>query len=136
MSRLTNRKDQIYEAWVQLVNEGSINEAIVRPVIAESWKRCLTAEINPRAKTPTFDYTRDSEILSKEKNKLLQIALPVMNDLYQLVRGSDFVVILVDEEGFILETIGDEDVLENAKKGILVKERVWLKKLSKWAGRP
>lgn len=125
MSRLTNRKDQIYEAWVQLVKEGSINEAIVRPVIAESWKRCLTAEINPRAKTPTFDYTRHSEILSKEKNTLLQIALPVMNDLYQLVRGSGFVVVLADEEGYILETIGDEDVLENAKKGILVKGSNW-----------
>ncbi len=120
MSKLANRKTQIYEAWAELVNTGAINTSVVRPVIAQSWKRSLSLGIDPKAKRPIKVCTGDIELILTEKNKLIEIAIPVMKDLYQLVQGSGFVVVLADEKGNIIETTGDEDVRESAKRGNLV----------------
>lgn len=38
-----------------------------------------------------------------------------MEQLYQIVRGSGFVVMLCNHDGFLLELIGDQDVIEDAQ---------------------
>ena len=50
----------------------------------------------------------------EEKSELIVTTEPFMNQLYNFVKGSYFFAILTDEEGCILNVIGDEDVLEVA----------------------
>ncbi|AOY75214.1 sigma-54-dependent Fis family transcriptional regulator [Clostridium formicaceticum] len=47
-------------------------------------------------------------------SNLIVTTEPFMNQLYNFVKGSYFFVILTDDEGCILNVIGDEDVLEVA----------------------
>ncbi|AKL97171.1 signal-transduction and transcriptional-control protein Stc [Clostridium aceticum] len=47
-------------------------------------------------------------------SNLIVTTEPFMNQMYNFVKGSYFFVILTDDEGCILNVIGDEDVLEEA----------------------
>ncbi len=49
------------------------------------------------------------------RRDLIDDARPYMKNLYNFVKGSGYLVILTDEEGYILEVIGDDDVIENAE---------------------
>jgi transcriptional regulator of acetoin/glycerol metabolism len=52
-------------------------------------------------------------LLDKRKT-LIDVARPFMGNLYQFVASSLFVVLLCDERGYILETVGDPEVIEHA----------------------
>ncbi len=52
----------------------------------------------------------------EKKRELIVTATPFMNQLYNFVRGSNFLAILTDEEGCILDVIGDNEILSEAFK--------------------
>ncbi|WP_302886574.1 hypothetical protein [uncultured Slackia sp.] len=41
-----DQKSQV-EAWRRFIVTGEIDESVVRPEIARSWKRCRAAGVNP-----------------------------------------------------------------------------------------
>jgi len=45
---------------------------------------------------------------------LIQIAEPFLSKLYNFVKGTDFFVLLTDEDGCILSIFGDEGILSQA----------------------
>ncbi|MCX7950962.1 MAG: sigma-54-dependent Fis family transcriptional regulator [Clostridiales bacterium] len=49
-----------------------------------------------------------------KRRKLILSAIPFMNMLYDFVKGYDFFLILTDEEGCILNIVGDEKILKEA----------------------
>ena len=49
----------------------------------------------------------------KHNRKLIAIAEPFMKNLYRIVAGSGFVVALTDGRGYIMEILGDQDMLVN-----------------------
>ena len=53
------------------------------------------------------------ERLSKNR-ELLVVAVPLMEELYNFVKGSNFFAVLTDREGCILNIIGDEKILSEA----------------------
>jgi len=52
----------------------------------------------------------------EEKKELIVIATPFMNSLYNFVKGSNFFAIITDEEGCILNVIGDKGIVDEAFK--------------------
>ena len=50
-----------------------------------------------------------------------EVAVPYLQVLYDFIKGSEFVVILSDEEGYLLFEEGDPGIMEIARKGGLVK---------------
>ncbi|MDF2678075.1 MAG: hypothetical protein K0Q97_2412 [Bacillota bacterium] len=58
----------------------------------------------------------EKELFNKiELNReLILSALPIMNKVYEFVKGSNFFLILTDKDGCILNVIGDEDILSEA----------------------
>lgn len=106
--------NQTYWEWEKAVGAKPINRAAVNPQIAESWLRCSKAGVNPYGNER--HYRLDAKILSKvlkEKEILITIAKPFMSNLYEFVKGSGFVVVLTDENGYIMEMFGDEDTIQN-----------------------
>ncbi len=53
------------------------------------------------------------EILER-KRELIELSMPFIEHLYNIVKGSNFFTILTDENGCILNVIGDEKILEEA----------------------
>jgi PAS domain S-box-containing protein len=56
----------------------------------------------------------------KEKSNLIMTSSPFIENLYNLVKGSNFFAILTDEEGCILNMIGDDDILKKSFQNALV----------------
>ncbi|MDD2481633.1 MAG: sigma 54-interacting transcriptional regulator [Lutispora sp.] len=50
----------------------------------------------------------------KRKQELIELSKPFIEHLYNFVKGSNFFTILTDENGCILNVIGDEEILEEA----------------------
>lgn len=118
---LLNLKERLYAAWQDFVSWGSVNTEWVRPEIGESWQRSITAGINPYSSRVLF--TLDEEELEKHreaKRELWEISAPIMRNLYQFVQSSGFIVSLIDQDGIILESVGDQNTCQLAAEHDLV----------------
>ena len=82
--------------------------------VGESWRRCRDRGVNPYDESlhPQMDEAA-LEAMLLEKAELIATAKPVMEELYEFVRGSGFVVVLADEAGYIMELFADEGTLSH-----------------------
>lgn len=98
--------------------------------VLDGWARCREYGLAP------YDYVYANKLTGielenvlLENRELIQAARPFMENLYSLVKGTGFAVILADKNGCLLEIIGDEEPLNilikkiNIAKGILWEER-------------
>jgi transcriptional regulator of acetoin/glycerol metabolism len=99
--------------WKGFVRTGTAQEAHVPKAIMESWKRCRNANVEPVGKCEDLI---SSKALEERRGLLCEISEPIMETVYQCVRGSRFVVVLVDKAGYILATLGDLESLRHAEK--------------------
>ena len=65
------------------------------------------------------------EDLLERNSELIDISRPFMEHLYGFVRGSNFIVALSDSKGFLIELVGDPDVLESVQQGDFVTGACW-----------
>lgn len=109
-------KDPNRDAWLELSGNGDVSLGQVRPVVAESWKRCREYGISPYQNLTVKIRTKGQmeEIMSKTQ-ELREVARPFMERLLQFVQGSGFIVTLTDEECCIVAIYGDPETLKEAK---------------------
>ena len=97
----------------------------VSEIIKESWERCRAFGVDrehgkgKRVSEPEMD-----EIFKKNEG-LMSVAIPLMKRMYQVVKGSGFSVMLTDGNGYVLETIGDEDIMKKAEELNFLKGAIW-----------
>jgi len=87
----------------------------VEEYIKKSHERCKLNGVDPDLKYSN-KIIKDIELQSilNRKNELTELSKPFMEQLYKFLKGSNFFIILTDEEGCILNVIGDEHILEEA----------------------
>lgn len=105
--------DAVLSAWADFI-AGESQTHTVNPHIVTSWRRCRQSGVDPYGTAP--HHSLDPATLGRrleEKNELIKVATPFMANLYKFVKGSGFVVVLTDENGYIMEMFGDEDTLQN-----------------------
>jgi transcriptional regulator of acetoin/glycerol metabolism len=106
---------ELQNGWKDFVIEKNIDNTKMRPLVAASWKRCQSYKLDPY-----HNANRDilgTELKERLKNKqhIMRIARPFMESIYSFVKGSGFQVVLADEDGYILDVIGDQSILERSK---------------------
>ncbi len=107
---------RIYAQWHDFVEQGMLATE-VDPLVAMSWRRCMpkhnprTAGALPRVSDETLQALRVKHF------ELLAVARPLMEDIYQYVERSGYVVVLLDASACVLEMLGDEHTL--AQFGLL-----------------
>ena len=88
------------KAWDLFLDKGVLDPRLVRAEVAESWKRCQRLKVNPQQRRDAgVDEARFLEERLYRKQRLCRIARPLMRDLQYFVSGSEFQVILTDEDG-------------------------------------
>jgi sigma-54 dependent transcriptional regulator, acetoin dehydrogenase operon transcriptional activator AcoR len=99
--------------WQHFIDSGNVDAGLVRDVILRSWQRCRTTGVNPH-NNRLHDHLQDRDLTEAlhRRERLISVAHPFMTDLYTLVSGSGFVVVLTDEKGHILELFGDDGAAE------------------------
>lgn len=93
-------REKMAEAWRTFVNGDVIDEKVVRPEVARSWRRCKAAGLSPWSS----DFPATDEKLLKEKRAAYAHSLaanqPVMKMLLALCQCN---VSLMDQENFVFE---------------------------------
>jgi len=94
--------------------------------IAKSWDRCRAYGLD-LSESPDIGPIR-SDFLNEElerNHNLVSHALPVLETLYQQLSGSHSMVLLTDQQGLILHSLGDSDFLERAQRVALQPGVTW-----------
>ena len=106
------------KAWEQYLEKEILDERLIRRSVATSWQRCRSLKVNPIASAG--DYNAEEKRLEQrrfEKEQLIRVARPFLGDLARLVGGTDFQVILTDENGYLLEiAAADARIAERARE--------------------
>lgn len=114
------------EYWDKFINQNIIDSNINLEV-RESWIRCKNRDLNPFE--PRIEDASKKKLNEKtdENKDLISIARPIMDNLYRIVSGSGFVMVLTDREGCIIDITGDIELInkENLyfEKGIFWNEK-------------
>ncbi len=93
-----------------------IETGAIREEILESWRRSRSYGLE-------FDKA-DKRLISgaalkeriRERRELYDIAIPVMETLYDYTAGSGCLCTLCDEEGYMLKAMGDAEIMEIARQ--------------------
>lgn len=87
----------------------------VRREVLDSWIRCKKYGTNSnRIYTPQLTEKECAQVIAK--NKLLyQTALPIMNVIYNFVKGTDILIMLAEKHGIVLKVLGDPAIMKVAK---------------------
>ena len=102
------------KTWMTFIKKGQIEDPRFNSQIAQSWRRCQLAEVDPiKGRCEKFMPVKELECRSE---KLAVLAKPIMDTLYHCVRGSEFVIVLIDWEGYILRTVGGLKELKQADR--------------------
>ncbi|SHK00003.1 sigma-54-dependent Fis family transcriptional regulator [Tepidibacter formicigenes] len=118
------------KAWEKFTKSGILDKNLVRDVIAQSWERSKKYGIDP------FKENNNQKLKSNEFKfryrkfmTLLKTAKPLMKSLYKIVEDNGLMIRLTDGEGYILEYMGNSNLLNeygnlNIQKGSNVNENV------------
>ena len=121
------RFEQVLGEWKRFINTQPMENPLIIPdMIIESWRRCREHHVNPY--TTRVNRVLEQKALQEllERNEsLIEISRPFLQNLYGFVRGSGFVVALFDDRGYMLEVLGDVDVVERVKKGNFIQGACW-----------
>lgn len=116
---------RIQDSWKKFV-EGHFITGEVRQIIVDSWLNSVKNGISPFQKKANRVLAEKEIIYNESLNKdLIDVSLPVMENLYKFVAGSGFTVTLVDNKGIILKIIGDQEVVSSISKGNFIIGADW-----------
>jgi transcriptional regulator of acetoin/glycerol metabolism len=120
------RFNSIYAEWRKFVRGGEVDRSVVDPLVLDAWERCRSKGVNPYLSSiPLVLKGKDLEELLESNRELIEISRPFMEHLYGFVKGSSFIVALFDKDGFLIELVGDDPVLESVKQGNFVLGACW-----------
>ncbi|SPF55533.1 Sigma-54 interaction domain protein [Candidatus Desulfosporosinus infrequens] len=102
--------------WKRFINGENV-ESEVTPSIYRSWQRSLDYQIN-HALVANMD-NLSPPLLSERRNaqeSLLRAGEPVLPYIFSLLGSVDYTVLLGDNDGYIIEAIGDAPFMSKAQK--------------------
>ncbi|MGD9568344.1 MAG: sigma-54-dependent Fis family transcriptional regulator [Sedimentibacter sp.] len=115
---------KLKENWERFVRHNEVSKDM-RPEILTAWYRCVNMKVD-------FESGRgrkvSDEILQDRINKrkeLIEVARPIMEDVFQIVKDTSYSVILTDENGIIIDLIINKVLEENHKKLNFVHGSIW-----------
>ena len=120
---------ELRSLWKEATTTGVISDELPLS-IANSWAKCIEKGVDPFLKTnPYLASTRELRERKNQQAELLSIASPMMKKMAKLVKGSEFLVVLADQDGYILEAHGDEAAFEFGKLSNFIVEACWAEEL-------
>jgi len=102
--------------WKRFINGESV-ESDVTPSIYRSWQRSLEYNVDHKLisnqdilSTPSLRKRRDNE------EALIKASEPVLPYIFSLLGNTNYTVLLGDDDGYIIEAIGDAPFMSKAQK--------------------
>ena len=100
----------MFHLWKKFTNGKELNTSILREPIYQSWLRSKMHRVDPFSNAGPKLSRGDLNLLLKDNDKLMKVAIPLMEDLYQFIKGSRFVIVLADRDGYVLKTMANDAI--------------------------
>jgi transcriptional regulator of acetoin/glycerol metabolism len=100
--------------WEDFIKRDIINPD-VHPAVAASWRKCKQHGVDPNLGIGRQVSSEVFRSIREANEALINIALPLMKSVFDIVESSHFLLVLTDSTGYVLETIGDKAIAEAAK---------------------
>jgi len=115
------------QARLKLLESGDFPDAAVDERLARSWRRSLAAGLSPTGRLAVPDNLSGNELgrALGRNHDLLSHSRPIMEYLFEQVRYSNSMVILADNRGVLMHTLGDADFLGKAERVALMSGACW-----------
>lgn len=102
---------QLLDNWRLFINQREMHPTVV-PFIGASWLRCQPF-LNPTdLVTPTCFSPDHLQAARASSADLIALSLPVMEDIYQFVEGSNSALVLANSACCLMQAVGDPSMLE------------------------
>ncbi len=97
----------------------------IRPDILDSWNRCRKMGVDHMSgKGTRVDEAELQESILKKK-ELINLSRPTMENVYEMVKGTNYSVVLTDEKGIIIDLIINNDIEDIHNNLNFVKGSLW-----------
>lgn len=109
--------NRIYRSWEKFINSFEIEPYVIRPLVANSWHRCLRMKVDPHSALCELRLLSQQQIEKRirRRKKLIDAAMPFMSHLYNFVKGTDTLVCLADDNGMVLDVLRDPVIQHRTK---------------------
>ncbi|MCI1945086.1 sigma-54-dependent Fis family transcriptional regulator [Clostridium luticellarii] len=97
----------------------------VRPDILNSWIRCKNYGVGENSNKANILSKSEFDAVLREKKEFIQICLPVMLNLYEILKDTNYSIILTDENAVILKILGNERIMAANKNLDFLEGRRW-----------
>ncbi len=101
-------QERLKLAWLKFVRDEPFDYSFIRPEILESWRVSRYYRVAPYDLTNERLTAAEMEPILKRHRDLIQIARPEMERLYSIIRGSNAYILLTDNQGIMLDSVGDK----------------------------
>ncbi|AWI79737.1 MAG: sigma-54-dependent Fis family transcriptional regulator [Betaproteobacteria bacterium HGW-Betaproteobacteria-13] len=97
----------VADSWERFVHNDPLENAPVRDVVLESWRRCRSEAVDPaRDRAPAADDARIRALREKHRS-LHEAACPVLDAMKEVLHESGSIIMLTDPSGTIIDLHGD-----------------------------
>jgi len=109
-------KARLEKLWTAFTKKHTIPHKDLRPSIVNSWKRCLSQQVNPEMHQPEFLTTEEVEHRLQTHQEWIEAIQPVIASVDDLIEISKYVIAFIDREGFVLTIYGNPNLKEVLQK--------------------
>ncbi len=124
MQRDINEINRMTELWAQFVFDDVMSPEIRQP-IAESWRKCKAAGVNPSGGEGRHIDERVLASARAENKLFLDTALPIMREMYKLISETQFLIVLTDRAGYLLEIMGHPAMIARCNDMRFIPGAMW-----------
>jgi transcriptional regulator of acetoin/glycerol metabolism len=116
----------ILQARNEFLANGHVREGAITEAIERSWRRCLASGIDTQSPSNIEVVTAQELARKREQNhQLLALARPEMETLSEQIAHTRNVVILTDDEGLILHSMGSQQLFGEEQRLALSAGTSW-----------
>ncbi len=108
-----------------LVNNQDPPSSLPLEAIRRSWERCAADGLRPTERLPATSQQGNLADRLEANARLVAYAQPIMEHLHQQIAHSSSTILLADDSGVILRSVGDSDFLERAARVSLKPGHSW-----------
>lgn len=116
----------ILQARNEFLTNGHVQEGTITEAIERSWRRCLSSGVDTHSPSNIEVITAQELAHKREQHRqLLTLAQPEMETLCEQIAHTRNVVILTDNEGLILHSLGGQHLLREEQRMALSAGTSW-----------
>ncbi|WP_294182470.1 sigma-54-dependent Fis family transcriptional regulator [uncultured Clostridium sp.] len=116
--------DKIKEKRRRFIEYNEVPED-VRPDIMDSWVRCKNYGVGENSNKANILSKSEFDAVLEEKKEFIRVCLPVMLNLYEILKDTNYSIILTDENAVILKILGNERIMTANRNLDFLEGRRW-----------